>query len=55
MRELQLLEKKSLHSLRVSGDTKDQIVQSHLNELLKVVKTQVKRKKLVILVLEDVG
>ena len=53
MRELQQIEKKSLYSLRLNGDIKDQVVQSYLNELSKVVKMQVKRKKLVILIIEE--
>ena len=53
MREISQLEKKSMYTLRLTGDIKDQVVQSHLNELSKIVKTQVKRKKLVILVVEE--
>jgi hypothetical protein len=52
-RELEQLEKKSLYSIRLSSDYKDQVIQSHLNELFKVVKKEVKRKNLVILVVED--
>jgi len=53
MREISQLEKKSMYTLRLTRDIKDQVVQCHLNELSKIVKTQVKRKKLVILVVEE--
>jgi len=53
MRELDQLEKKSLYFLRLNGDIKDQVVQSYLNELSKVVKTQIKRKKLIVLIVEE--
>jgi len=52
-RELEHIEKKSLYSIRLSSDYKDQVIQSHLNELNKVVKREVKRKNLVVLVIVD--
>ena len=51
-RELEQLEKKSLFSLRVNGDLKDSVIQSYLNELNKVIKKEIKRKELVIIVME---
>jgi len=52
-RELEQLEKKSIYTMRVSSDLKDQVINGYLNELNKVVKTNVKRKSLVILVVEQ--
>jgi hypothetical protein len=51
-RELEQLEKKSIFTLRMNDDLKDQVINSYLNELNKVVKTNVKKKELVILVME---
>ena len=51
-RELEQLEKKSIYTMRVSSDLKDQVINGYLNELNKVVKTNVKRKELVVLVIE---
>jgi ABC-type hemin transport system substrate-binding protein len=52
-RELEQLKKKSIHYVELSSDYKDQVIQSHLNELSKVVKKEVKRKNLVVLVVEE--
>ena len=38
--------------MRVNSDLKDQVINGHLNELSKVVKTNVKRKNLVVIVIE---
>ena len=51
-RELERLEKDSIYTMRVSSDLKDQVINGYLNELNKVVKTNVKRKELVVLVLD---
>jgi len=51
-RELERLEKDSIFTMRVSSDLKDQVINGYLNELSKVVKMNVKRKSLVILVVE---
>ena len=52
-KELDLITKKSLYSFKVNSNLKDQVVQSYLNELSKIVKSEVKRKNLVILVSEE--
>jgi hypothetical protein len=52
-RELEQLEKKSIYTLRMSDDLKDQVINGYLNELNKVIKTNVKKKELVILVFEN--
>jgi hypothetical protein len=49
-RELEQLEKKSIYTIRINDDLKDQVINGYLNELNKVVKTNVKRKELVVLV-----
>lgn len=52
-KELELLEKKSLHSFRVNCDLKDTVIQSNLNNLNRTVKSSVKKKKIIVVVLED--
>jgi hypothetical protein len=52
-RELEQLEKKSIYTLRINDDLKDQVINGYLNELNKVVKTNLKRKELVVLVMES--
>ena len=51
-KELERLEKQSIYAMRVSSDLKDQVINSYLSELTKAVKAQVKRKNLLILVIE---
>ena len=52
-RELERLEKDSIYTMRVNSDLKDQVINGYLNELNKVVKTNVKKKSLIIVVLEE--
>lgn len=52
-REIEQLEKKSIYSLRVNDDLKESVIQSYLNDLNRVVKSNTKKKKIVIVVLED--
>ena len=52
-RELERLEKDSIYTLRINDDLKDQVINGYLNELNKVVKTNVKKKELVVLVMES--
>lgn len=52
-RELERLEKNSIYTLRVTGDLKDQVINSYLNELNKVIKTTIKKKELVVVVMES--
>ena len=51
-RELERLEKDSIYTMKVSSDLKELVINGYLNELNKVIKTNVKRKVLVILVIE---
>ena len=51
-RELERLEKDSIYTMRVSSDLKDQVINGYLNDLVKVVKKEVKRKNLVAIVIE---
>ena len=51
-RELERLEKDSIYTVRVNSDLKDQVITGDLNDLVRVVKKEVKKKKLVVLVLE---
>ena len=52
-RELEQLEKKSIYTIRINDDLKDQVINGYLNELNKVIKTSVKKKNLVVLVMEE--
>jgi hypothetical protein len=52
-REIEQLEKKSIYTLRINDDLKDQVINGYLNDLVKVVKKEVKRKELVVLVMES--
>lgn len=51
-RELERLEKESIYSLRMNNDLKDLIINSRLNELNRVVKKEINRRELVVLVIE---
>ena len=52
-RELERLEKDSIYTMRVNSDLKDQVINGYLNELNKVVKSNVRRKNLVVFVIEE--
>lgn len=52
-RELERLEKDSIYTMKVSSDLKDQVINGYLNELNKVIKTNVKKKELVVIVFDD--
>ena len=51
-REIEQLEKKSIYTIRINDDLKDQVINGYLNELNKIVKTNVKKKELVVMVME---
>ena len=51
-RELEQLEKKSIYTMRINDDLKDQVINGYLNELNRVVKTNVKKRELVVLVID---
>jgi hypothetical protein len=46
-REIEPLERKSIHSVRLSNDLKDSVIEKNLNDLHKTVKSHIKKKKLV--------
>jgi hypothetical protein len=52
LKELERLEKESIYTLRINNDIKDQVINGYLNELNKVVKGEVKRKALVVMVVQ---
>jgi hypothetical protein len=52
-REIEQIEKKSIYSLRVNDELKESVIQNYLNDLNRVVKSNTKKKKVVIIVLED--
>ena len=51
-KELEQLQKKSIYTLQINDDLKEQVINGYLNELSKVVKREVKRKELIITVME---
>ena len=52
-REIEQLEKKSIYSLKINNNLKNIVIQSCLNDLNRVIKSNTKKKKVVIFVLED--
>ena len=52
-REIEQLERKSIYSLRVSDNLKESVLQNYLKDLNKIVKSNTKNKKVVILLFED--
>jgi hypothetical protein len=52
-RELERLEKDSIYTIRLTNDLKEQVINSHLNEITKVVKKEIKSKELIILVVKN--
>ncbi len=50
-KQLQQLEKESIYTMRVSPDIKDQVVSGYLNELCKVVKREVRKSEIKVLVI----
>ena len=52
-RELERLEKDSIYTVRVNSDLKDQVVNSHLNDFSKFVKSQIGKRELIILLLDE--
>jgi hypothetical protein len=51
-KQLQQLEKDSIYMMKVSPDIKDQVVSGYLNELCRVVKKEVRKKEVVVLVMK---
>jgi len=52
-REIEQLERKSIHSVRLSNDLKDAVIEKNLDNIYKIVKLQVKKKSLAILIVEE--
>jgi ribosomal 50S subunit-associated protein YjgA (DUF615 family) len=52
-KELEQLKKKSLHHIELNSDLKNNFIQSQLNELNRIAKEKAKRKRLLIIVIED--
>ncbi len=51
-KELEKLEKNSLYTMKVSPEIKDQVVSGYLNELCRVVKKEVRKREVVVLVMK---
>ena len=52
-RELERLEKDSIYTMKVSSDLKDSVIQNNLNELNRLIKINMKKTNLVILVVRE--
>ena len=52
-RELEQLEKKSIYSIRVSDEQKNQVIKNYLIELNQQVVKNLKNKKIMVVVVED--
>jgi len=51
-KELVRLEKDSIYTMRVNPDIKEQVVSGYLNELCRVVKKEVKKNGVVVMVMK---
>ena len=49
-KQLQQLEKDSIYTIRVNPDIKDQVVSGYLNGLCRVVKKEVRKREVVVIV-----
>ena len=49
-RELEQLEKKSIYTLRMNDDLKDQVINGHLNNLVKFIKKELKQSRIHVMV-----
>lgn len=52
-REIEQLEKKSVYCLHINEKIKDSCIQSDINEMSKVMKQLVKKKNLIVFVIEE--
>ena len=52
-REIEQFDKKSIYSIRVSNEQKDQVIKNYLIELNQQVIKNLKNKKIMIFVVED--
>ena len=50
-KQIQQLEKDSIYTMRISPDIKDQVVSGYLNELSRVVKREVRKSEVIVLVI----
>ena len=47
-RELERIEKDSIYTLRLTNDLKDQVINNQLSELNRIVKSNVKKRDLIV-------
>jgi hypothetical protein len=52
IKELEQLDKKSIYTTRINDDLKNQVVYEQLNELNKVIKREMKKNELIVLVMK---
>ena len=51
-RELVRLEKESIYTMRVNPDIKEQVVTGYLNELCRVVRKEVRKSEVIVVVMK---
>ena len=52
-KEIEQLKKKSIYTIRINEDLKNQVIYEQLKELNKVIKRESKKKELIILVITE--
>ena len=52
-KDMEQLEKKSIYSLQITNDLKEQAITHHMNELSRVVRSKIKKKNILIVVIEN--
>ncbi len=52
-KQLQQLEKESIYTMKVSPDIKDQVVSGYLNELCRVVKKELRKGDVIVIVVNN--
>jgi hypothetical protein len=50
-REIEQLEKKSIYTIRLNDDLKGQVINGYLNELCRVVRKEVRKSEVVVMVI----
>jgi hypothetical protein len=51
-KQLQQLEKESLYTMKVSPDIKEQVVSGYLNEMCRVVRKEVRKSEVIVMVIK---
>jgi len=52
-REIEKIQRESIYTLELTNDLKDQVINSYLNELNKFIKSNLKKRRLMIIVVKE--